>query len=73
MKHVWCAKCLKGEPPIIRKADHLVLARVSHYSARADKRVVGICGECLTNANELQKKTAEPVDGNHEHLVFSGI
>lgn len=71
-KQVWCIDHRKKHGGI-RIADHLIPVREHPYallpSADFDKRVVGICKECLTSRNEFQQKNTEPVDVDHVNLV----
>ena len=49
--------------------------RVGHYDltpcgSSIDRRVIGICAECLAGKNDFQRKNAEPVNVNNKHLVY---
>ena len=55
----------------------MIPARRAHYDLASDNctidpRVVGICKECLESKSNFHKNNAEPVNINHEHLVYSG-
>jgi hypothetical protein len=72
-RQIWCFDCVDRRPPIIKKADFLILVRTGQYellpSADIDNRVVGICKECLKDRNKFQQSNTQAVDINHENLV----
>lgn len=77
-KQLWCIDCIGKIPPSIKSAELMIPFKKNPYDlapdgASIDKRVVGICKNCLTLRNEFQKSNAEPVDINHEHLVYRNI
>lgn len=77
-KQLWCIDCLDKTPPVIKSAELIIPLKKGHYDlapdgASIDKRVVGICINCLKDRNEFQKNNTEPVDVNHKHLVYKNI
>lgn len=77
-KQVWCVDCVQSKPPIIKKAAFLIPIRKEHYGLLLDKsgidnRVIGICEGCLKGRNKFQRSNTEPVNVNHENLVYSSI
>ena len=74
-RQVWCVECTNKRPPVIRRSDCLVPIRTGHYDLceddlSVDKRVMGVCEECLGDKNKFQKENTEPVDINHRALVY---
>lgn len=75
IKKLWCFECLDKNPPGIRNSEFLMPLRVGHYDlsqcgSSIDRRVIGICAECLETKNDFQRRSAEPVNVNHKHLVY---
>ncbi len=74
IRQVWCFECLKKDTGSIRKSDFLVPLRVGYYDltddADIDKRVVGVCAECLETKNRFQRMNAIVLNVEHEHLVY---
>lgn len=73
-KSVWCLSCKKKVPIVLRDADWLIPVRLSHYALdrdglNIDKRVCGVCDECLKTKNKFQQKNKEAVVPDHAFLV----
>jgi len=74
-KQVWCQTCVDKKPPLIKSADFLIPVRRKPYDLcrddlDIDRRVHGICQECLGEKGRFQQMSAEPVDINHRWLVY---
>tara|TARA_R110000744_G_scaffold104925_1_gene200711 strand:- start:986 stop:1255 length:270 start_codon:yes stop_codon:yes gene_type:complete len=77
-KQLWCVDCLDKKPLVIKSAELIIPFKKGHYDLAPDglsidKRVAGICINCLKNKNEFQKNNTEPVDVNHKHLIYKNI
>jgi len=74
-RQVWCQTCLTKVPSRIKRAAFLIPTRKNPYDLcpadiGIDRRVYGICDECLNGKGKFQKANTEAVDINHEHLVI---
>ena len=72
-KHVWCSFCTHGVPPKIRKSEFLVPVRANHYdllNGEIDKRVVGVCSECLKGLSDFKRTYAERIDKESISIVY---
>lgn len=72
-KHVWCSQCAINNPPKIRKSEFLVPVRSGHYElldGEIDKRVVGVCSECLKGLSDFKRTYAERIDKKSISIVY---
>ena len=74
-RQVWCQTCLTKVPSRIKRAVFLIPIRKNPYDlcpaeVDIDRRVNGVCKDCLECKGKFQQANAEPVDINHEHLVY---
>lgn len=74
IKRVWCSECINRRPPVIKKAEFLIPARVGYYSlledmSGIDTRLVGICGECLAHESDFKRRNTQPVDVDNINLI----
>lgn len=77
-KRVYCHDCLGGSPISITRADYLVLVNgtpcdIAVGKSIDDKRVVGICSNCLESKSDFQKRNVFAVDVNNPNLVSAAI
>ena len=71
---VWCFNCLLNTPPKLEKAAFLIPKRQGHYwSDDKDRRVIGICNECLEDEDDFKKKNTIDVDVDHPYLYRSCV
>ena len=74
LRFIWCVDCLRKKPPIVTNSSKLIPLRSAHYELSQDgltidKRVVGVCEECLEKRGDFHKKNAQPVDYDNPNLV----
>ena len=72
-----CLPCDKRKPPVIRWADFMVPIRKNPYDmikekAVIDKRLMGVCVECIETLTDFQKDADrhKSVDAENKHLVY---
>ena len=65
-RQLWCSSCTNKIPPIIRPSTHLAPFRQTPYELIPDtptinKRMVGVCNECLKELNSFRQYYAQPI------------
>ena len=58
----------------MKKATFLILSRDSHYGLshdgfNIDKRLEGVCDDCLVDKNEFQKSNTQDIYADDKHLT----
>jgi hypothetical protein len=71
-----CFECADKAPATIRSADFLMPVRFLHFGLDVnhlgiDRRLIGVCADCLKTKNEFQRGHVEKVDRNNPNLVSS--
>ena len=74
-KQVWCQTCVDKRPPRIKVAEFLIPLREKPYDLHPngvdiDRRLSGVCAECLACKGKFQQDSAQAVDINHGHFVY---
>ena len=74
-KQVWCQTCVDKRPPIIKAAEFLIPLRELPYGLHPngvdiDRRLSGVCAECLAGKGKFQQSSAQAADINHGHFVY---
>lgn len=73
-KQVYCVECANKHPPKMRPSVSMVRLRSGPYDLcpddlNIDKRLIGVCLECLADKNAFQRSYAIDIDIDHRHLV----
>ncbi len=75
-KQVWCQTCNNKKPQTIKRSDFLIPVRKKPYDLKfdgseIDRRVHGVCIDCLIYKDKFQQINTQRVDINHKHLVYT--
>ena len=71
LNNVWCFDCQGKQPMKITLATALIPARSNHYDL--NKKLIGICSECLAKREKFYQKNTQPVDCNNPNLLYRPI
>lgn len=71
--YIWCAYCMTKKPPTFKSAAFLVFVREGHYCLAkngysSDKRLIGVCEECIEGLNDFQKKYKKLINSSDPDL-----
>ena len=70
----FCSSCDDKNPPVIVVSAFLIPVRELPYdmlpSADIDKRLMGVCAECLGTKNKFQRSKKRAVDHKVKHLIY---